>query len=103
MKMMPDWLDTVAPFESGAAGGPQGDYDVAVVGAGFAGLSPALALARKGAKVVVLEADRVAGAASGRKWISTRGAISTGRPSPANSARRGSRRSSASITAIRNS
>jgi len=66
MKMMPYWLDTAAPFASGAPGGPEGAADVVVVGAGFTGLSAALALAKKGAKVVVLEADRVAGAASGR-------------------------------------
>lgn len=64
--MMSYWLDTAAPFASGTPGGPEGVADVAVVGAGFTGLSAALALARKGAKVVVLEADRVAGAASGR-------------------------------------
>jgi glycine/D-amino acid oxidase-like deaminating enzyme len=66
MKMMPYWLDTAVPFASGAQGGPSGTADVAVIGAGFTGLSAALALAKKGAKVVVLEADRVAGAASGR-------------------------------------
>jgi len=66
MKMASYWLDTVKPFASGAPGGPQGDADVAIVGGGFTGLSAALALAKKGAKVVVLEADRVAGAASGR-------------------------------------
>ncbi len=66
MKMMSYWLDTATPFASAAPGGPEGVADVAVVGAGFTGLSAALALAKKGAKVVVLEADRVAGAASGR-------------------------------------
>lgn len=66
MKMMPYWLDTATPFASGSPGGPEGTADVAVVGAGFTGLSAALALAKKGARVVVLEADRVAGAASGR-------------------------------------
>lgn len=66
MKMMPYWLDTATPFASAAPGGPEGTADVAVVGAGFTGLSAALALAKKGAKVVVLEAERVAGAASGR-------------------------------------
>lgn len=66
MKMTSYWLDTAKPFASGAQGGPQGTADVAIVGAGFTGLSAALALAKKGAKVVVLEADRVAGAASGR-------------------------------------
>src|SRR4029450_5610410 len=47
-------------------GPPHGDADVAVLAAGFTGLSAALALAKKGAKVVVLEAGRVANAASGR-------------------------------------
>jgi gamma-glutamylputrescine oxidase len=40
--------------------------DVAVVGAGFAGLSAALELARRGYRVAVLEADRVCAGASGR-------------------------------------
>lgn len=66
MKMMSYWLDTAPPFASASPGGPEGAIDVAVVGAGFTGLCAALALAKKGAKVIVLEADRVAGAASGR-------------------------------------
>jgi gamma-glutamylputrescine oxidase len=40
--------------------------DVAVVGGGFTGTSAALTLAEAGAKVVLLEADRVGFAASGR-------------------------------------
>ncbi|OIN91106.1 MAG: FAD-dependent oxidoreductase [Comamonadaceae bacterium CG1_02_60_18] len=40
--------------------------DVLVVGAGFAGLSAAIELARKGYQVVLLEADRVCSGASGR-------------------------------------
>ena len=66
MKFTSYWLDTAPPFTSAASGPPGGDADVAVVGAGFTGLSAALALARKGAKVVVLEAGPVAGEASGR-------------------------------------
>jgi len=66
MKLTSYWLDTAPPFSAGAKAPPQGDADVAVVGAGFTGLSAALALAKKGAKVVVLEAGIVAGAASGR-------------------------------------
>jgi glycine/D-amino acid oxidase-like deaminating enzyme len=66
MKMTSYWLDTAAPFASAMPGAPEGSADVAVVGAGFTGLSAALALAKKGANVVVLEAGRVASAASGR-------------------------------------
>ena len=40
--------------------------DVAIVGAGIAGLSVAYALAREGARPIVLERDRIAIAASGR-------------------------------------
>lgn len=40
--------------------------DVAVIGAGIAGLATAYALAREGLGVAVLERDRIAGAASGR-------------------------------------
>lgn len=40
--------------------------DVLVVGAGFAGLSSAIELAKRGYKVVVLEADRICSGASGR-------------------------------------
>ena len=66
MKLTPYWLDT-APAFSGAAQGPaEGDYDVAVVGGGFTGLSASIALARKGARVILLEAGRVGGCASGR-------------------------------------
>ncbi|MFO1455461.1 MAG: FAD-binding oxidoreductase [Steroidobacteraceae bacterium] len=66
MKMVSYWLDTAPPFTSAASGPPEGEADVVVVGAGFTGLSAALALAKKGAKVVVLEAGHVAGEASGR-------------------------------------
>jgi glycine/D-amino acid oxidase-like deaminating enzyme len=66
MKLESYWLDTAPPFERAAQGDVSGRADVAIVGGGFTGLSAALALARGGADVVLLEADRVIGEASGR-------------------------------------
>jgi glycine/D-amino acid oxidase-like deaminating enzyme len=66
MKLAPYWLDTARRFSGGAEGPLQGRADVAVIGGGFSGLSAALALAKKGANVVVIEADIVGGQASGR-------------------------------------
>lgn len=66
MKLQSYWTDTVARYV------PQGDawperVDVAIVGAGFTGLSAAVALARRGARVAVLEAGpQIAFEASGR-------------------------------------
>lgn len=60
------WLDTAPSFTGTAAGAVEGRADVAIVGGGFTGLSTALALAKRGASVIVLEAGRVAGEASGR-------------------------------------
>jgi glycine/D-amino acid oxidase-like deaminating enzyme len=66
MKLTSYWLDTSEPFRSGAAGPVQGSFDVAVIGGGLTGCSAALALAKKGARVVLLEAETVGNAASGR-------------------------------------
>ncbi len=66
MKTVPYWQDTATPFAGGETGKLEGEADVAVIGGGFTGLSAALALAQRGAKVVVLEAERVVGQASGR-------------------------------------
>lgn len=66
MKLVPYWADTAEPFAGAEAGPVEGSVDVAVVGGGFTGLSAALALGRQGASVVVLEAERIGGAASGR-------------------------------------
>jgi glycine/D-amino acid oxidase-like deaminating enzyme len=66
VKLTPYWLDTATP---------SGDYrwnplperaDVAIVGAGFTGLSAALEAAKHGAKVVVLDEHTVGWGASGR-------------------------------------
>ncbi|AMJ60989.1 NAD(P)/FAD-dependent oxidoreductase [Bosea sp. PAMC 26642] len=66
MKLASYWMDTAPAFTAGVAGPVTGNYDVAVVGGGFTGLSAALSLARKGARVALLEAGDIGGAASGR-------------------------------------
>ncbi|WP_019658066.1 NAD(P)/FAD-dependent oxidoreductase [Variovorax atrisoli] len=66
MKLMPYWLDTAPRFTGGQTEAPSGSVDVAIVGAGFTGLSAAIALAKKGASVAVFEAATVGSAASGR-------------------------------------
>nr|WP_186049816.1 FAD-binding oxidoreductase [Burkholderia gladioli] len=66
MKFESYWLDTRPEFRDGCEGPVEGRAEVAVIGGGFTGLSAALALARRGVSVVVLEAAQVAGEASGR-------------------------------------
>ena len=66
MKLDSYWTDSAPAFAAQARELPA-QADVAIVGGGFTGLSAALALARRGAKVAVLEAgERVAAEASGR-------------------------------------
>lgn len=66
MKLDSYWTDSAPAFAPAARDLPQ-QVDVAIVGGGFTGLSAALALARRGATVAVLEAgSRVAAEASGR-------------------------------------
>ncbi|MGO4641957.1 NAD(P)/FAD-dependent oxidoreductase [Mesorhizobium sp. 2RAF45] len=66
MKFVSYWHDT-APVFSGRAQGPvEGHYDAAIIGGGFTGLAAARQLAKAGAKVAVLEAERVGWGASGR-------------------------------------
>ena len=66
MRLASYWHETAPRFSGAVQGPPGGRADVVVVGGGFTGLSAALSLARKGAQVVLLEAERVGGAASGR-------------------------------------
>jgi glycine/D-amino acid oxidase-like deaminating enzyme len=66
MKLTSYWLDTSEPFRSASAGPVEGSCDVAVIGGGLTGCSAALALAKKGARVVLLEAETIGHAASGR-------------------------------------
>jgi glycine/D-amino acid oxidase-like deaminating enzyme len=66
MKLESYWTASAPAFTPKTADLPA-QVDVAVVGAGFTGVSAARALARRGAKVLVLEAgERVAAEASGR-------------------------------------
>ncbi|EXF96491.1 FAD-dependent oxidoreductase [Pseudomonas fluorescens HK44] len=60
------WLDTAPAFTGAQPGALPGQVDVVIVGGGFTGLAAARALALKGSSVVVLEAGRVIGEASGR-------------------------------------
>jgi glycine/D-amino acid oxidase-like deaminating enzyme len=66
MKLDSYWLDTAPRFTQAAHGSLPQRVDVAVVGGGFTGLSAALELARRGVSVIVFEAGRLAGQASGR-------------------------------------
>lgn len=66
MKLDSYWLDTAPRLARPTDAALPGRVDVAIVGGGFTGLSAALALARRGVSVAVLEAGRVAGQASGR-------------------------------------
>src|SRR5271157_4088130 len=59
------WLTTVEMPAPPAQPLPE-TADVAVIGAGFTGLSAALALAKRGAKVIVLEAETIGWGASSR-------------------------------------
>jgi glycine/D-amino acid oxidase-like deaminating enzyme len=59
------WLTTVKMPPTPADPLPE-TADVTVIGAGFTGLSAALALAKRGAKVVVLEAETIGWGASSR-------------------------------------
>ncbi|MDM0056368.1 NAD(P)/FAD-dependent oxidoreductase [Variovorax fucosicus] len=66
MKLDSYWTDSAPAFVPAAAELPA-QVDVAIVGGGFTGLSAALAFAKRGARVAVLEAgSRVAAEASGR-------------------------------------
>jgi glycine/D-amino acid oxidase-like deaminating enzyme len=60
------WLTTVEMPRTDAARALPETADVAVIGAGFTGLSAARTLARKGVKVIVLESETIGWGASSR-------------------------------------
>src|SRR5256886_8779427 len=60
------WLETVATSPAPSAGDLPDYADVAVVGAGFCGLSAARTLAKRGVKVAVFEAETIGWGASSR-------------------------------------
>ena len=67
MKTHPYWWDTVdEQLAPSPQPHPRSSVDVAIIGAGYTGLSAARALARAGATVVVLERERVGWGASSR-------------------------------------
>ncbi|HEY7993821.1 MAG TPA: FAD-dependent oxidoreductase, partial [Candidatus Eremiobacteraceae bacterium] len=76
------WLDALGPFApdvSVPAAPFPGSVDVAVIGAGFTGLSAARALAMRGVSVAVLEAHHAGWGASSRNG----GMVLTGLKQPA--------------------
>jgi glycine/D-amino acid oxidase-like deaminating enzyme len=66
MKFASYWHETATPFGGAEPGPVAGEFEVAVIGAGFTGLSAARSLAKAGVKVALLEARHVGYGASGR-------------------------------------
>ena len=60
------WWDDTAEMPAGTTLDGHATCDVVIVGAGFTGVSAALHLARAGASVIVLDAQRIGWGASGR-------------------------------------
>jgi glycine/D-amino acid oxidase-like deaminating enzyme len=78
MKFTPYWLDTAPQGPDRSRTEIGGHADVAIVGAGLTGLSAALHLARKGAKVQVFEQETVGWGASGRNGGMATGGLGIG-------------------------
>lgn len=66
MKQIPYWLDTAPPLPDRSGRELPESADVVVIGGGLTGLSTAYHAARKGARVVLVEKDKVGSGASGR-------------------------------------
>jgi glycine/D-amino acid oxidase-like deaminating enzyme len=65
LKETPFWWDTVI-MPQASPEPPTGEFDVAVIGSGITGLTAARALAKRGAKVAVLESQTIGWGASSR-------------------------------------
>jgi glycine/D-amino acid oxidase-like deaminating enzyme len=66
MKQIPYWLDTAPALPDRSGKDLPDEADVVVIGGGLTGLSTAYHTARKGARVVLVEKDKVGSGASGR-------------------------------------
>lgn len=66
MKQIPYWLDTAPALPDRSGKDLPEEADVVVIGGGLTGLSTAYHTARKGARVVLVEKDKVGSGASGR-------------------------------------
>jgi glycine/D-amino acid oxidase-like deaminating enzyme len=66
VKLTPYWLDTATPSGDYRRNNVPENADIAIVGAGFTGLSAALEAAQHGASVVLLDEHTVGWGASGR-------------------------------------
>ncbi|WP_406453415.1 FAD-binding oxidoreductase [Streptomyces sp. NBC_01622] len=66
MKQIPYWLDTAPALPDRSGKALPDEADVVVIGGGLTGLSTAYHAARKGARVVLVEKDKVGSGASGR-------------------------------------
>jgi glycine/D-amino acid oxidase-like deaminating enzyme len=66
MKQIPFWIDTAPPFPDRSGREVSDDVDVLVIGGGLTGLSTALHTARKGARVMLVEKDKLGSGASAR-------------------------------------
>jgi glycine/D-amino acid oxidase-like deaminating enzyme len=66
MKQIPYWLDTAPALPDRSGKELPDEVDVVVIGGGLTGLSTAYHTARKGARVVLVEKDKVGSGASGR-------------------------------------
>src|SRR5579883_1592056 len=78
-KPMPYWWEAWRPTAEGAEGPLPSRTDVAIVGAGYAGLSTAIELADNGVGVTVIEANEPGFGASTRSGGGVSGGVNIGK------------------------